>query len=123
MQDTWDDISARTDQKALASASPRRRLLAAGYNSNPARLACYIERGGTGWRTLIPAETQMYLRIYAASKPTALKTTGRSQRSRRRARKPTIITAEGARRSYFDARPFSYAPNAATGASLRRNKK
>jgi hypothetical protein len=39
-------------------------LLAAGYNSNPYRLPNYLASGGTAWRTLIPAETQMYLAIY-----------------------------------------------------------
>jgi hypothetical protein len=50
--------------KAIREAHPE--LLAAGYNSNPARLHKYIERGGAGWRRLIPEETQMYLRIYAS---------------------------------------------------------
>jgi hypothetical protein len=40
-------------------------LLAAGYNSNPGRLPTYLKNGGTNWRTLIPAETQMYLAIYS----------------------------------------------------------
>ncbi|PYS73721.1 MAG: hypothetical protein DMF73_05220, partial [Acidobacteria bacterium] len=39
-------------------------LLAAGYNSNPARLPTYLKNGGANWKTLIPAETQMYLSIY-----------------------------------------------------------
>jgi hypothetical protein len=39
-------------------------LLAAGYNSNAAKLPSYLRRGGDGWRTLIPRETQMYLQIY-----------------------------------------------------------
>jgi hypothetical protein len=39
-------------------------LIAAGYNSNPAKLAGYIRRGGAAWRTLIPRETQIYLQIY-----------------------------------------------------------
>jgi hypothetical protein len=41
-------------------------LMAAGYNSNPAKLPSYIRRGGPSWRTLIPRETQMYLAIYHA---------------------------------------------------------
>jgi len=41
-------------------------LLAAGYNSNPMRLPHYLKNGGAEWRTLIPAETQMYLRIYSS---------------------------------------------------------
>jgi hypothetical protein len=66
MQDTWDDLVSREEiRQSLASqiATPA-ELLAAGYNSNPARLAVYLERGGANWRTLIPHETQMYLRIY-----------------------------------------------------------
>jgi hypothetical protein len=39
-------------------------LLAAGYNSNAAKLPGYLKRGGNSWRTLIPRETQMYLQIY-----------------------------------------------------------
>jgi hypothetical protein len=41
-------------------------LLAAGYNSNPGRLPGYLKEGGTEWRTRIPAETQMYLKIYGS---------------------------------------------------------
>ena len=68
MRDSWRDLARREQIKgALASGlATQAELLAAGYNSNPARLASYLERGGTGWRTLIPAETQMYLQIYAA---------------------------------------------------------
>ena len=68
MQDTWDYL-ARQEQVTLALSTGRATqadLLAAGYNSNPRKLAGYLERGGDGWRTLIPAETQMYLQIYAA---------------------------------------------------------
>jgi hypothetical protein len=39
-------------------------LLAAGYNSNAAKLPQYLRRGGASWRVLIPRETQMYLQIY-----------------------------------------------------------
>ena len=39
-------------------------LMAAGYNSNPARLAGYIDRGGSSWTVLIPRETQIYLQIW-----------------------------------------------------------
>jgi hypothetical protein len=49
-----------------AKIATQPELLAAGYNSNPARLSLYLRRGGTAWRTLIPRETQMYLQIYAA---------------------------------------------------------
>jgi len=38
--------------------------MAAGYNSNAAKLPGYLQRGGAGWRTLIPRETQIYLQIY-----------------------------------------------------------
>jgi hypothetical protein len=68
MQDTWDDLLKKEEiRRALNSQlATREELLAAGYNSNPARLAGYIERGGDAWRTLIPSETQMYLKIYAS---------------------------------------------------------
>jgi len=66
MQDTWNDLSANEDiQSALSArqATPT-ELLAAGYNSNAAKLPGYIRRAGNGWRTLIPRETQIYLQIY-----------------------------------------------------------
>ena len=66
MQDTWNDLIANPDiADALSQkiATPA-ELLSAGYNSNPARLPLYIRRGGSMWRTLIPAETQIYLQIY-----------------------------------------------------------
>jgi hypothetical protein len=68
MQGTWNDLLKREQiRNALdAKLATKAELLAAGYNSNPARLAGYIERGGAGWRSLIPSETQMYLQIYAA---------------------------------------------------------
>ncbi|MDT7542539.1 MAG: hypothetical protein QOE33_2443 [Acidobacteriota bacterium] len=68
LQDTWDGLSRREQIKqALATnLATQAELLAAGYNSNPMRLASYLEKGGSSWRTLIPAETQMYLQIYAA---------------------------------------------------------
>jgi hypothetical protein len=68
MQGTWDDLTRRDQIKqALATnLATQAELLAAGYNSNPLRLASYLEKGGSSWRTLIPAETQMYLQIYAA---------------------------------------------------------
>ncbi|MDQ2854696.1 MAG: hypothetical protein M3R68_00085 [Acidobacteriota bacterium] len=66
MQDTWNDLSANDDvQSALeAKIATPTELLAAGYNSNAAKLPLYLHRGGNGWRTLIPSETQMYLQIY-----------------------------------------------------------
>jgi hypothetical protein len=68
MQDTWDDLLASQDVRAALQSglATQPELVAAGYNSNPARLASYLRRGGTEWRTLIPAETQMYLAIYGS---------------------------------------------------------
>ena len=66
MRRTWNDlIASPTIGDALASeiATPE-QLMAAGYNSNPARLAGYIKRGGPGWTNLIPRETKIYLSIY-----------------------------------------------------------
>ena len=66
MNDTWSELTANEDVKnALDSklATPS-ELLAAGYNSNAAKLPSYLKRGGDGWRTLIPRETQIYLQIY-----------------------------------------------------------
>lgn len=68
MQRTWNDlIASPTVANALASgiATPE-QLMAAGYNSNPARLAGYISRGGENWTALIPRETKVYLQIYAS---------------------------------------------------------
>jgi len=66
MQDTWNDLAADEDiQYALsAKLATQTELVAAGYNSNAARLPLYIRRGGASWRTLIPRETQIYLQIY-----------------------------------------------------------
>ncbi len=66
MQDTWNDLVLDPDISAALSGgtATQPELMAAGYNSNPARLAGYIRRGGPAWRTLIPRETQMYLQIY-----------------------------------------------------------
>jgi hypothetical protein len=66
MQDTWNDLAANEDvQYALSTKlATQPELLAAGYNSNAAKLPGYIYRGGASWRTLIPRETQIYLQIY-----------------------------------------------------------
>jgi hypothetical protein len=66
MQDTWNDLAASDDVQYALSAklATQTELLAAGYNSNAARLPLYIRRGGASWRTLIPRETQIYLQIY-----------------------------------------------------------
>jgi hypothetical protein len=66
MHDTWNDLAANEEvQYALnAKLATQTDLLAAGYNSNAAKLPLYLRRGGSSWRTLIPRETQMYLQIY-----------------------------------------------------------
>lgn len=66
MQDTWNDLAANEEVQYALSAklATQTELLAAGYNSNAARLPGYLKRGGSSWRTLIPRETQMYLQIY-----------------------------------------------------------
>lgn len=88
MQDTWNDLSANEDVLYALSAklATQPELLAAGYNSNAARLPGYIRRGGSSWRTLIPRETQIYLQIYRTlegilpRKAPAKATTGATQR-------------------------------------------
>ena len=66
MMDTWRLLMADADVSAAISSGTATlpELMAAGYNSNPAKLGSYIRRGGSAWRTLIPRETQMYLQIY-----------------------------------------------------------
>ena len=66
MQDTWNDLTANEDVLGAMSAKliTPAELMAAGYNSNAAKLPGYIRRAGPGWRTLIPRETQIYLQIY-----------------------------------------------------------
>ena len=68
INDTWNYLQKNQEiQSALRSGSATKpELLAAGYNSNPMRLPQYLKNGGSGWRTLIPAETQMYLAIYSS---------------------------------------------------------
>jgi hypothetical protein len=68
MQDTWSGLALNEEVlNALTyKTATRAELMAAGYNSNPARLPLYLRRGGTAWRTLIPRETQMYLQIYSS---------------------------------------------------------
>ncbi len=66
INDTWNFLGQSADvQQAMRSGfATKTELLAAGYNSNPYRLPDYLANGGTGWKSLIPAETQMYLAIY-----------------------------------------------------------
>jgi hypothetical protein len=68
MQDTWDYLKKQDEVEAAMGAglATQAELLAAGYNSNPRKLPGYLSRGGAAWRTLIPEETKMYLRIYSA---------------------------------------------------------
>jgi hypothetical protein len=68
MQMTWNELlSSETVAGAIQSgiATPA-ELMSAGYNSNPAKLAGYIRRGGANWKTLIPRETKIYLQINAS---------------------------------------------------------
>src|SRR5688572_5143731 len=66
MQRTWNDLIANsTVSYALTSGiATEAQFMAAGYHSNPARLAGYINRGGENWTSLIPRETKVYLQIY-----------------------------------------------------------
>jgi len=68
INDTWNYLQKQDEvQNALRNGvANKSELLAAGYNSNPMRLPLYLKNGGAGWRTLIPAETQMYLSIYSS---------------------------------------------------------
>lgn len=66
MQRTWNDLiaSPTVSGAVLNGIATQEQLMAAGYNSNPARLAGYINRGGENWTNLIPRETRIYLQIY-----------------------------------------------------------
>jgi hypothetical protein len=68
MQDTWNGLALEQDvlDAMTSKTATQAELVAAGYNSNPARLSLYLRRGGPSWRTLIPRETQMYLQIYSS---------------------------------------------------------
>ncbi|MDT5295048.1 MAG: hypothetical protein QOJ76_1928 [Acidobacteriota bacterium] len=68
MQDTWNGLALEQDvlDAMTSKTATQAELVAAGYNSNPARLPLYLRRGGPSWRTLIPRETQMYLQIYSS---------------------------------------------------------
>ena len=65
MQMTWNDLvaSPTVSEALLNGVATPEQLMAAGYNSNPAKLAGFIKRGGPGWANLIPRETQVYLQI------------------------------------------------------------
>ncbi len=97
MQDTWNDLAANEDVQYALSAklATQTELLAAGYNSNAARLPLYIRRGGASWKTLIPRETQIYLQIYKtleALVPQKMHTVTPSPET---GRKPARTTATG----------------------------
>jgi len=66
MQMTWNDLirSPIVSGAMLNGIATQQQLMAAGYNSNPARLPGYINRGGENWTNLIPRETKIYLQIY-----------------------------------------------------------
>jgi hypothetical protein len=66
MRDTWNDLAANDEVKYAMGAklATMPELMAAGYNSNAAKLPGYLKRGGEDWKVLIPRETQMYLQIY-----------------------------------------------------------
>lgn len=68
MQWTWEDLKRRPAiaEALLNGIATQEQLMSAGYNSNPARLAGYITRGGENWTSLIPRETQIYLQIFAS---------------------------------------------------------
>jgi hypothetical protein len=68
IQLTHDDLmrSSVISEAVNSGTASIHELLSAGYNSNPAKLAGYIRRGGQGWRNLIPRETQIYLQINAS---------------------------------------------------------
>lgn len=66
INDTWKFLQTQHEvQQALQSGTATETdLLAAGYNSNPYKIPTYLATGGSGWRSLIPDETKMYLAIY-----------------------------------------------------------
>ncbi len=66
MQMTWNDLiaSPTVNDAVLNGIATQEQLMAAGYNSNPAKISGYINRGGENWDELIPRETKIYLQIY-----------------------------------------------------------
>ena len=66
MNRTWTDLVASpTVADAYSNGiATQEQLMATGYNSNPAKIAGYINRGGENWTSLIPRETKIYLQIY-----------------------------------------------------------
>ena len=84
MNDTWNELAANEDVQYALSAklATKPELLAAGYNSNAAKLPGYLKRGGDNWKGLIPRETQMYLQIYKSFESLVPLTTRSSSVSR-----------------------------------------
>ena len=66
MQMTWNDMAASPtiSNALLTGIATQEHLMAAGYNSNPAKIPGYVNRGGENWRDLIPRETKIYLQIW-----------------------------------------------------------
>ena len=66
MRDTWNELAANDEVKYAMNAklATMSEIMAAGYNSNAAKLPGYLKRGSQDWKVLIPRETQMYLQIY-----------------------------------------------------------
>lgn len=66
MRDTWNELAANDEVKYAMNAklATMSEIMAAGYNSNAAKLPGYLKRGSQDWKLLIPRETQMYLQIY-----------------------------------------------------------
>jgi len=66
MNRTWNDLIASSTvmEAYMNGTATQEQLMAAGYNSNPAKIAGYIKRGGENWTNLIPRETKIYLQIY-----------------------------------------------------------
>ena len=90
MQDTWNDLIADQDVQDALSAKQitPTELMAAGYNSNAAKLPGYIRRAGAGWRGLIPRETQMYLQIYQSFDSLMRAKENHAQKLRNQGKKP-----------------------------------
>ncbi len=83
MNDTWTGLAKNPEvQDALKSGiATKAELLAAGYNSNPMRLPGYLKNGGAEWRSRIPAETQIYLKIYSGVENTLHLTSAQTSES------------------------------------------
>jgi hypothetical protein len=83
MLDTWKLLASDPDVTAAINSgiATQPDLMAAGYNSNPAKLGAYIRRGGSSWRILIPKETQLYLQVLASVETLMFAKSGKSLRN------------------------------------------